>query len=64
MINQTRKFDFSVRICLLICVVSFSESVASGPRIPVNEDVDVKNTIKSERIVLSSKIAADCPFFL
>ncbi|CAF4340358.1 unnamed protein product [Rotaria sp. Silwood2] len=43
---------------------SDTESVASGPRIPINQDTEIKNTIRSERIVLSSKIAADCPFFL
>ncbi|CAF3953958.1 unnamed protein product [Rotaria sp. Silwood2] len=43
---------------------SDTESVASGPCIPINQDTEIKNTIRSERIVLSSKIAADCPFFL
>jgi len=43
---------------------SDTESVASGPRIPINQATDIKNTIISERIVLSSKIAPDCPFFL
>ncbi len=65
MINQTREFDsFSICFCLFSCVFSFSESVASEPQIPINENVDINNTIKSERIVLSSKIAPDCPFFL
>ncbi|CAF3728415.1 unnamed protein product [Rotaria sordida] len=43
---------------------SDTESVVSEPRIPINQDTEIKNTIRSERIVLSSKIAADCPFFL
>ncbi|CAF0732947.1 unnamed protein product [Adineta steineri] len=43
---------------------SDTESVSSGPRIPTNEDVDINNSIKSERIVLSQKLPLDCPFFL
>ncbi|UJR36678.1 hypothetical protein I4U23_029395 [Adineta vaga] len=43
---------------------SDTESVASGPRLPVNQNTDVESSIRSERIVLSSKLAPDCPFFL
>ena len=50
----------------LVVVVSFSfrESVVSEPFIRVGEDTNIKNTITSERIILSEKIANDCPFFL
>ncbi|CAF1296812.1 unnamed protein product [Adineta steineri] len=43
---------------------SDTESISSGPRIPTNEEVDINNSIKSERIVLSQKLPLDCPFFL
>ncbi|UJR36677.1 hypothetical protein I4U23_029394 [Adineta vaga] len=43
---------------------SDTESVASGPRLPVNQNTDVESSIRSERIVLSSKLAPDCPYFL
>jgi hypothetical protein len=49
---------------VFVNVSSFSESVASGPRVPINQDTAVKNTITSERIVLSSKLDEDCLFFL
>ncbi|CAF4127451.1 unnamed protein product [Adineta steineri] len=43
---------------------SDTESISSGPRIPTNEEVDINNSIKSERIVLNQKLPPDCPFFL
>jgi hypothetical protein len=49
---------------LFVYFFSCSESIASGPRIPINQETEINNSITSERIVLSSKIAADCPFFL
>ena len=42
----------------------FSESMALEKGVSKNQETDIKNTIESERIILSSKIAADCPFFL
>ncbi|CAM2730436.1 unnamed protein product, partial [Rotaria socialis] len=43
---------------------SDTESIVSEPLVAVGEEKDIKNTITSERIVLSGKIANDCPFFL
>ncbi|CAF2152205.1 unnamed protein product [Rotaria magnacalcarata] len=43
---------------------SDTESIASEPFVPVGEERDINNTITSQRIVLSGKIANDCPFFL
>ncbi|CAF3679270.1 unnamed protein product [Rotaria sp. Silwood1] len=36
----------------------------SEPTNPVHQNVNVDNMIKSKRIVLSSELAPDCPFFL
>jgi hypothetical protein len=63
MMDQTREL-YGEMLFVFLYFFLFSESVASGPRIPLNEDTDINNSIKSERIVLSSKIEADCPFFL
>ncbi|CAF1537908.1 unnamed protein product [Rotaria sp. Silwood1] len=41
-----------------------TESDASQPTIPLDQTVNVENMIRSKRIVLSSKLAPDCPFFL
>ncbi|CAF1546280.1 unnamed protein product [Rotaria sordida] len=41
-----------------------TESDASQPAILLNQTMNVENMIKSKRIVLSSKLAPDCPFFL
>ncbi|CAM4856969.1 unnamed protein product [Rotaria socialis] len=43
---------------------SDTESIVSEPLVAVGEEKDMKDTITSERIVLSGKIANDCPFFL
>ncbi|CAF3918070.1 unnamed protein product [Rotaria sordida] len=41
-----------------------TESDSSESNILLNQTVNVENMIKSKRIVLSSKLAPDCPFFL
>ncbi|CAF1302297.1 unnamed protein product [Adineta steineri] len=43
---------------------SNTESTDQETNIPVNQSVDVNNTIKSQRIVLSSKLENDCSYFL
>jgi hypothetical protein len=49
---------------VFLYLFSFRESIVSEPRIPLNQDTNVDKEIKSERIVLSSKIDPDCPFFV
>jgi hypothetical protein len=61
MIHRARKFRF--RICVFSIVV-FRETIPPESAIPTNQEVNVDNTIQSKRIVLSSKLEADCPFFL
>ncbi|CAF1211608.1 unnamed protein product [Adineta ricciae] len=43
---------------------SDTESVSSEARLPVNQSTNVEGGLRSERIVLSSRIAPECPFFL
>ncbi|UJR09388.1 hypothetical protein I4U23_013631 [Adineta vaga] len=41
-----------------------TQSNTDQPTIPVNESVEISKMIKSQRIVLSSKLDRDCPFFV
>jgi hypothetical protein len=63
MMDQTSEL-YGEMLFVFLYFFLFSESITSGLRSPINEDNDINNSIKSERIVLSSKIDADCPFFI
>jgi hypothetical protein len=57
---MNRTCELYSRIYFYFSIILFFRESA----IPSNEDENATNTVKSERIVLSSKLAADCPFFL
>jgi len=63
MMDRARKLYSRIYLYSSI-ILFFREPTASESASSTNEDSNAAKTIKSERIVLSSKLAADCPFFL